>query len=116
MDFTIAERIALSNILPPEGNVVTLRIVRELQMQLAFDEREIKEYKIKNHTHPDGRLSITWDGDFTTKAKDVSIGDVAKGIIVEQLKKLSSGNMLRLEMLDLYDKFVDGKGTENLHK
>jgi len=112
MNFTIAERIALSNILPPEGNIVTLRIVRELQMQLAFDEKEIKAYKIKNNAHPDGRVSITWDSDFTTKTKDVPIGDVAKGIIVERLKQLSSGNQLRLEMLDLYDKFVDGKSTE----
>jgi hypothetical protein len=111
MELNIAERIALLNILPPEGNIITLRVVRELQGKLSFTEEELKEWKIKNRVQPDGRALITWDSDFTNKTKDIKIGEVANGIIVEQLKMLESQKRLRLEMLDLYEKFVDGKAN-----
>jgi len=105
----IAERIALMGILPSESNVVTLRIVRDLQRDLSFTEEELKKWKIKNRIQPDGRTLFTWDIDFANETKDISIGEVAKGIIVEQLKRLSSENRLRLEVLDLYEKFVEEK-------
>ncbi len=111
MELNIAERIALLNILPFEGNIITLRVVRELQSELSFTEDEIKQWKIKNTMQPDGRGVVVWDSDFTAKTKDIKIGDTAKGVIVEQLKKLEQQQKLRLEMLDLYEKFVDGKTT-----
>jgi len=109
LKLNIAERIALLNVLPSEGNVVTLRVVRELQSKLSFSEEELKEWKIKNRVQPDGRALITWDSDFTNETKDIEIGEVAKGIIVEQLKQLESQKRLRMEMLDLYEKFVENK-------
>lgn len=110
MKLNIAERIALLNVLPPEGSIVTLRVVRELQGKLSFTEEELKEWKITTKAaQPDGRAMITWDSDFANKTKDIEIGDVAKGIIIEQLKILESQKRLRLEMLDLYEKFVDVK-------
>lgn len=112
MKLNIAERIALLNILPPEGNIVTLRIVRDLRGQLSFTEDELKEWKIKNRVQPDGRALITWDSDFANKTKDIKIGEAAKGIIVEQLKQLESQKRLRLEMLDLYERFVEEKKSD----
>lgn len=106
MKLNIAERVALLNILPVQGNLVELKIVRELQNQLAFSETEMKHYKMKNRQAPEGGAFVTWDSDFNKEAKDVRIGEVAKGIIVEQLKQLESQKRLRLEMLDLYEKFV----------
>lgn len=107
MKLNIAERIALAGILPPEGSIVTLRVIRELQMGLAFTEKELKDWKITNRRNPDGSAFITWDSDFTNKEKDVVIGEVTKGIIVEQLKALSEHGKLRMEMLSLYEKFVE---------
>lgn len=69
----------------------------------------MKEWKINNKLQSDGRVLATWDSDFNSKTADIEIGEVAKGIIVEQLKQLESQKRLRLEMLDLYEKFVDGK-------
>jgi len=106
LKLNVAERVALLNALPMEGNIVTLKIVRELQNQLAFSEAEIKRFKMKNTRTPDGGAFVTWDSDFTDETKDVKIGEVAHGIIVEQLKMLESQKRLRLEMLDLYEKFV----------
>jgi len=112
MKLNIAERVALLNILPPEGNLVTLKIIRELQTALSFSEDEVKRFKIKSNLAPGGLGAfVTWDSDYTKETKEVEIGDVAKGIIVEQLKALEGQKRLRMEMLDLYEKFVVGKDS-----
>lgn len=109
MNFTIGERIALLSILPAEGNIVTLRVIKELRTELGFTEDEIKKCRISNHMQPDGKAYVTWDSDFSKTVKDVTIGDVAKGIIVESLKILEEQKKLRLELFDLYEKFVESK-------
>jgi len=105
---TIAERIALLNILPGEGNLITLRIIRELQTALSFSETETKQFKITSHPTP-GSVSgyVTWDAAFNTTTKEIEIGGVAKGIIVGQLKAIEEKKKLRMEMVDLYEKFVE---------
>jgi hypothetical protein len=104
---TIAERIALLNILPGEGNLITLRIIRELQTVLSFSEMESKQFKITSHPTP-GSMSgyVTWDAAFNTTTKEIEIGEVARGIIVGQLKMIEEKKKLRMEMVDLYEKFV----------
>lgn len=114
MKLNITERISLLNILPPQGSIVTLRIVRELQSALSFTEEEMKLWKIKNRTLPDGGVNITWDSDYTNEEKDVRIGDAAKGIIVEQLKQLDSQSKLHISMLPIYEKFVEKKAVEKV--
>jgi len=103
----ILERIALLNIMPLEGNVVTLKILRELQNQLSFSEAEMKRFKMKINRTPDGAGTfMTWDSDFSTETKEIEIGEVAMDLIAERLKQLESQKRLRMEMLDLYEKFV----------
>lgn len=106
MRLNIPERIALLNILPVEGNIVTLKIVRDLQNDLAFSEKEIKRFKMKNTRTSSGGASVLWDSDFTDETKEIEIGEVAKGIIVDALKTLDERKKLRMEMLTLYEKFV----------
>lgn len=89
--------------------MVTLRIVRDLQSRLSFTEEEMKEYKMKNSTSPDGRVSITWDEDFNKETKDIEIGEVATGIIVKELKKLDAQQRLKMEAISLYEKFIEEK-------
>lgn len=111
LSLNIPERIALLNVLPPEGNVVTLRLVRELQNKLSFSEDEIEEFRIKN-TVIDGRASTTWDENFSDKEKVIVLGDATQGIIEKRLKMLDGQNRLHISMLPLYEKVVEGKGIE----
>lgn len=108
LKLSILERISLLNILPREGSVITLRIMRELQSKLSFTEEELKKYRMKNTQSPDGRATITWDEDFSLEEADIEIGEAVTGIIVKELKKLDSQNKLRMEALSLYEKFVEG--------
>jgi len=102
----IEERIALLNILPLHGDVVTLKIIRDLQNSLSFSEEEMKHFKMNNIRKPDGSTFAVWDSDFTNETKEIEIGEVAEGIIVGQLKLFESKKMLRMEMLALYERFV----------
>ncbi|MCJ7759906.1 hypothetical protein MUP59_02030 [Candidatus Bathyarchaeota archaeon] len=107
MKLNIPERIAILNVLPREGSIITLRVIRELQINLSFSEAEIEHLGIENHTLPDGGVSIIWNPKLTDETKDIDVGKAAKGIIVEHLKKLDSTGRLHITMIPLYEKFVE---------
>ena len=46
MKLDVGERIRLLGILPEKGNLLTLKIVRELRDDLSFSEKEHKDFKI----------------------------------------------------------------------
>ena len=52
MELNIAERFALLGVLPQQGNVITLRIIRELQSRLSLSEKELKHFNVANHSNP----------------------------------------------------------------
>jgi hypothetical protein len=109
MKLNIPDRITLLNILPNEGNVVTLRLIMDFQRQVGFTGKEIKDWKIANKVDGRGRPYVVWDSDFTEATKDIQIGDAMSGIIVNQLKNLDRNGKLSIDMMSLYDRFVDGK-------
>lgn len=103
MELTIKERIVLLNILPKEGNVITLKLVRKFREALSFSETEIKEGKIKI-----GDGQINWD-DSVLKSKDVKVEDTIKSLIVKSLRDLDQKEKLTEEHISLYEKFVEGE-------
>jgi len=107
MKLNISERVALLGVLPSEGNIVTLRIIRELQGRLSFTEQELKQYSLKNTVLPDGNVSLTWNPKLASRTKDIEIGETANSVIVGQLKKLSDQNKLQVNMVPLYERFVE---------
>lgn len=109
MKLDLPERIALLAILPHEGSLVTLRVIRELQSKIGFTEDEIKHFSLNDSISSDGMLKISWNPDLATETKDIEISDVAKAIIIARLKQLDSQGKLHIGMLPLYEKFVEGK-------
>lgn len=105
---TIAERIALFGVLPPEGDIVTLRLIRELRNNLSFTEKELKDWGIKMEK-ADGGMTIMWDSDYNNVTETFEIGETAKSLIVGQLEKLAEQKKLRMETLSLYEKLVRSK-------
>lgn len=96
MELGVAERIILLNILPREGDLTTLRIVRDLQTSLSFTE---EEHKIYNFRVEDNKTF--WDND--DRKVEIGIGDKAMGIIREAIKRATA---LRYEWLPLCDRFL----------
>ena len=99
MELAILDRITLLNILPVEGDVVTMRLLKKLREELGFTEEEIKKHKINS---ADSR--VMWEE--TGYKADVDIGEKATDIIKDAFKKLDQEKKLREEMIPLYDTFM----------
>lgn len=99
MELGILERITLLNILPVEGDVVTVRLLKKLREELGFTEKEIKDHKISS-----AESRVIWEE--TGYKVDISIGEKATDIIKDAFKKLNQEKKLREEMLPLYEAFM----------
>ena len=103
MELGILDRINLLNILPAEGDVVTVRLLKKLRAGLGFTEEEIKENQI---TSADNRVNWQESG----YKVDISIGEKATDIIKDAFKRLNQEKKLREEMLPLYETFMGADG------
>lgn len=102
MKLTVLERITTLNILPPEGNFLTLKIVRKLREALSFTEEELKTFEIVQEGH-----RITWNSTADTSGgTEIPIGEKATDLIVTALKKLDQEGKLTEQHVSLYEKFI----------
>lgn len=126
MELSVFDRLLLLPLLPSEGDITTLRIVRQLANDLSFSEEEHKLYGIK---YQDNKASwklfesqVDAEGNIltddagnplpdperpVTQIKDIPIGPKALRLIGEALEKLSVGKNLKASYIDLYDRFVE---------
>ena len=109
MKLTVSERFVLLGVLPPEGSFATLRVIRELQKNLSFSEKEFKDYSIKIG-YDNGKSTANWDVAKGNISKEIPIGEMATKIIVDQLKKLDNEKKLKPIMMTIYEKFVENGG------
>jgi len=106
MKLNIAERIALLQILPAEGDIVTLRVLGDMQKEIGFSEEIIKECDIVTKDQ-----QVTWNAKGAKEA-EIKLGDKASEIIKEALLKLDKEKKLKREHVTLYEKFVQDKVEE----
>lgn len=119
MELTVVDRLMLGALLGPiAADVVTLRIVRNLQDEIGFSEEEtevlkfhpgMKKNPVTGEEEEDGR--ILWDKD-APQTKEFEFKPAALRIIVEQLEKASATKTLTLTQLDLYTKFCPEEEEE----
>ncbi len=100
----IFERVVLLQLLPEQGNLTTILIVRKLREKLSFTEEEHKEFNLRQEGE-----RLLWDNEKDID-KEIEFGEKEKDIIVESLKKLNSEKSLTEKHLSLWDKFIE-KGT-----
>ncbi len=100
MELGVFNRIILLNILPKEGDFITLKIIRKLREDLSFDEVELKALELKQD---EGKVFWKMEAD---KPKEIEIGEKATDVIVEVLKKLNDDKKLTDEHFGLYEKFI----------
>ena len=101
MKLNVIERLTLLQILPQEGNFVTLKVLRDLTSVLGMNEKEFKEFEIKQTGE-----QVTWNPK-GNEERAVEIGEKATDLIVEALKRLDEQKKLAQRHLTLYEKFVD---------
>jgi hypothetical protein len=100
MKLSVPERLHLLGVLPAEGNIVNMRIVRDLRKQAEFTAEEIELYEMKVAGE-----QVTWNVEKIVEV-DFTLGTQAMVVIVEALEKLNGENKLTPDTAALYDKFV----------
>jgi len=101
MKLSILDRLVLLNVLPKEGQVTTLKIVRKLQEDLSFSE---EEHKRLNFRQEEDRL--VWNDE---EDKEIEIGERATDIIKSALRTLNDQGKLHIDAVDIYDRFMENK-------
>ena len=118
MELEIFERLILLNLLPPEANFLTLKIVRKLKEDLSFTEEEHKELNFKNageiYVNDEGnKITVPDNGvHWSPKApqiKEFDFGATAITVVADTLKKLDKENKLTEQHISLYEKFVEAQ-------
>lgn len=104
MKLTIMERVMLLQVLPPTGNIGTMRIVHDLRMSLAPSEAEVKKCNIREDLEND---KLLWDDN--EYSAEITIGEKATDVIIEALKRWDSEFRLTEQHIPVYERFVEKK-------
>lgn len=100
MLLAVKDRILLFGLLPAEGDILSLRVIRKLREALSFSDEENAALQIQQtgsgyHWIPEA-----------DQPKEIEIGAKAHSLIVESLKRLDAAGKLTLDHLDIWDKFI----------
>lgn len=100
MKLSVLERIVLLSILPKEGNILTVRVVRELRKDVEFTEDELKKFSLQVENQ-----KTVWDRNADAEV-EIEISESQCGIIKGALKQLDDLKKLTQDHVSLYDKFI----------
>lgn len=104
MKFGVMERmILLKSLAGVEGNLATLRVVRDLQNELSFSEEEHKELGFRQEG-----TQVRWDPS-NVSLKEVSIGPAALEAALFMFQQQDEAQKLTLENLPLYERLLKEK-------
>lgn len=112
MKLDYSQRVAILNVLPPAGDIVMMRLTRDIRAKVELTQEDMTESKLKSKPAPDGNGhtmvwseedEIPWEGELT-------LAEV--GCIGDALKVASKKNTLTEAMIDLYGLFVDVQAEE----
>lgn len=101
MILRLRERLIILGLLPVEGDILTLRTIRQLKDVLPPSVKEIDDLNIVQETN-----RIIW-ADEKDKGIEIDINVQARGIIKDALQKVSDEKKLKDEMLTLWDMFIE---------
>ena len=101
MKLSVGGRLILLGVIPQQGDFTTLKIVRNMRDDLSFSEEEHKKLEFRQ----EGEMTYWKEG---LEDKEINFGEKATDIIVDAFKKLNDQKKLRIEHMELYEKFVEG--------
>ncbi len=104
MKFSVKERLMLLSIMPSQGNLITLRLIRQAREELGFNEAEHENLSLGVEEN-----SYHWDDKAEAEAgpKKIELGPVVRDIILKAFEVLDVAESLELIHLALYEKFIE---------
>lgn len=97
----LLDRIILQNILPREGNIRTLTIVKDIQKKIELTQSEFKDFDIQ--VLADGK--ITWNKEANEMDFDILFSELETIEIKLILKKLDKEKKISIDMFGLIKLF-----------
>lgn len=105
MKFTLVDRINLLSILPVEGDILKLRVVRDLQEQLSLTPQEVASYQVEYTQN----VGYKWNKQGSAAQLTVELTPNTVTVICDQLQELNKKKALRVNLIELYERFVENK-------
>jgi len=102
MKLSVNGRLILLGVIPLQGDFTTLKIIRDMRDELSFSEEEHKKLKFRQE-----ETMVFWEEEL--EDKEINFGEKATDIIVDAFKKLNDQKKLRIEHMELYERFVGDK-------
>ncbi len=93
------------DVLPAEGNFITLGILRDIKVNLGVKDKEFKEFEVVINKETN---RVTWN-DKGDKDIEFEIGEKSAEVIIEELEKLDKSKKLGEKHFSLFEKFVKSK-------
>ncbi len=97
MTLTLLDKIMIDSLLPKEGNIKTLIIIKDIRNKIKLTQDQIKDYSI--NVLPDGRL--TWNEQGSQVEFDIEFTELENSEIKLAITKLDRDKKLSVDHLSL---------------
>jgi len=111
MELSVLDRLKLLEALPPQGDIGTLKIIRQLKEKLSFTEEEIQDMEISFKASEEVKdgvahpvIEYNWNRE-KAKILIVEFKPTALNILAVALKKLNREGKLTEQYVSIYEKF-----------
>lgn len=95
----VGERMIILSLLPKEGSIITIKLIRELILRLGLSAEEFVEFGIQQN-----ETSIAFN-EKGKEQRDFELNEVEVELIRTSLKDLNTKNKIIPEMIPIWDMF-----------
>lgn len=104
VELSFGDRLAfLSNLLPQEGNILTMSIVKELTKKVRISQEEFELVEAKEVSN--NRVEWNPNKAAALKPLHLALTKPELKIIQDKIKQLNDDNKITMEIVDLIEKF-----------
>ena len=97
MELKVMDRVLLRQLLPIQGNIITLKIVKDALDTLDFTKDEIESLNFVQEGQ-----NLKWDST-KDQPKEIVLSSLAIDMIKKELRTLEEQQKLKLEQMNIYD-------------
>lgn len=108
---TMFERFIVLGLLPEKATFVTMRIILELQIELAPTNEERLAAGLKDLRTGGVTAELGWD---KVEPKEIVFIDIMKEAVVNALEKLDKAEAITAQHMSVYIKFIIGEEKEEI--
>ena len=99
----VPERLRIMNdLLPPEGNIATLRMIRKMIEKIGLSAEEMTEFEVVAGTVPS---TVQWNEKGNLPV-EIELVDAEAEVIRKELRAREAKGTLKPDMVSIYEKFI----------